>query len=144
MFAFLWFSYMTTGDAFAPMTSQYEGWGRTLDWPWFNLYVHLARGGPLGRYWIGASLLFSRLATACEIPLLRRILVLPVFLHLLLGRRDGPHVVASAGDDPVSDLSRVGTLPRRASHRSEVTLAVLATWNAVLMVAWTLSDVIVT
>jgi hypothetical protein len=145
MFAFLWFSYLTTGDAFAPITSQFEGWGRTIDWPWFNLYIHLASGGPLGRYWIGSSLLFFLASlllvkyryydefwlclcsfiffwSAATIPHSSLRLVTTLFpIYLGLARfLDGRPIAAAA------------------------TLAVLAAWNAVLMAAWTLSDLIVT
>jgi hypothetical protein len=145
MFAFLWFSYVTTGDAFAPMTSQFQGWGRTLDWPWFNLYVHLYDGGPLGRYFIGASLLFF-LASL----LLLKYRYYDEFWFCLCSFV----FFWSAATIPHSSLRLATTLfpiylglARFLDGRpfaAAATIAVLAAWNAALMVAWTLSDVIVT
>ena len=143
--AFYWFAYLTTGDPFTTLTTQFEGWGRALDWPWFNVYFLLARGGVFGRYWMGASLLFFLASlllvryryydefwfcfcsfvffwSAATVPysLLRFVTILfPIYLGL--GRFLDERPVAAAG-----------------------TLATMAAWNAALMVAWTMSDVIVT
>jgi Mannosyltransferase (PIG-V) len=145
LFAFYWFAYFTTGDPLTPLTTQSEGWGRALDWPWFNAYILLARGGMLGRYWMGSSLLFFAASlllvkfryydefwfcfcsfvffwSAATVPnsLLRFVTILfPIYLGLARFL-DGRPVEAAS------------------------TLAALAAWNAALMVAWTLSDVIVT
>jgi hypothetical protein len=143
--AFYWFVYLTTGDPFTTLTTQYEGWGRALDWPWVNVYFLLARGGVFGRYWMGASLLFFLASlllvryryydefwfcfcsfvffwSAATVPysLLRFVTILfPIYLGL--GRFLDERPVAAAA-----------------------TFAAMAAWNAALMVAWTLSDVIVT
>ena len=145
LFAFYWFAYLATGDPFTSLTTQSQGWGRALDWPWFNVYIQLARGGVFERYWMGTSLLFFLASlllvryryydefwfclcsfvffwSAATVPysLLRFVAVLfPIYLGL--GRfLDGRPVAAAA------------------------VLAAMAAWNAALMVAWTLSDIIVT
>ncbi len=144
LIAFYWFAYLTTGDPWTSLTTQYEGWGRSLDWPWFNGYLLLARGGPFGRYWMGSSLLFFLASlllvkyryydefwfcfcsfmffwSAATIPdsLLRFVMILfPVYLGLARFL-DGRPIAAA------------------------LTLAGLASWNAALMVAWTLKDSIV-
>lgn len=56
LLAFLWFSFLTTGDAFAWPNSQREGWYRTIDWPWFTLGMVLTYGDALARYWVVSSL----------------------------------------------------------------------------------------
>jgi hypothetical protein len=145
LFAFYWFAYLATGDPFTPLTTQFEGWGRALDYPWFNAYILLARGGMFERYCMGSSLLFFAASlllvkyryydefwfclcsfvffwSAATIPhsLLRFVAILfPIYLGLARFL-DGRPVAAAA------------------------TLTVLSAWNAALMVAWTLTDVIVT
>jgi Mannosyltransferase (PIG-V) len=144
LLAFYWFAYMTTGDPWTPLTTQFEGWGRALDWPWLNAYVLLARGGTIGRYCMGSSVLFFLASfllvkyryydefwfcfcsfiffwSAATIPdsLLRFVTMLfPVYLGLARFL-DGRPIAAA------------------------VTLAALAAWNATLMVAWTLKDLVV-
>jgi hypothetical protein len=138
MMAFFWFSYLTTGDAFASITSQYEGWGRTIDWPWFNIFVYLAHGGALARYWIGSSLLFFIASL-----LLLKYRYFDEFWFCLFSFI----FFWSAASIPHSMMRLVSTLfpvylglarfvegrPRAAG----AVIAMLAIWNAMLMSAWT-------
>jgi Mannosyltransferase (PIG-V) len=143
LFAFYWFAYLTTGDPFTSLTTQAEGWGRSLDWPWSNIHVLLGHAGMLGRYWMGSSLLFFLASlllvkyryydefwfclcsliffwSVATIPdsLLRFVMILfPIYLGLARFL-DGRPIAAA------------------------VTLAALAAWNGALMVAWVLSDII--
>jgi len=58
LFAFWWFSYLSTGDAFASMTTNREGWYKTLDWPWSNIILALTHPEHHSRYFMAASLVF--------------------------------------------------------------------------------------
>jgi hypothetical protein len=62
LFAFWWFSYLATGDAFATMTTNREGWYKTIDWPWTNMMLALIHPGYNSRYFMVSSLVFFGLS----------------------------------------------------------------------------------
>jgi len=56
LFAYWWFCFLTTGDAFAQKTTLVHGWYWAMDWPWRNLAHHLT-GSSIDRFWAWGSLL---------------------------------------------------------------------------------------
>ncbi len=67
LFAFWWYCFLTTGDAFAQATSALHGWGWAADFPWRNLAANLTSAHPIGWFWVVCSLL----AGAFSLALLR-------------------------------------------------------------------------
>lgn len=56
LFAFLWFNFSFSGDAFAMTSTVAHGWGWNSDWPWANLRAHLLNDAQT-RWWALSSLL---------------------------------------------------------------------------------------
>jgi hypothetical protein len=68
LFAFWWFSMLTTGDAFAQKSTMVHGWHWVFDWPWQNIANRLLGYDFSAQYFIVASLVMF----AASLLLLRR------------------------------------------------------------------------
>jgi hypothetical protein len=145
LFAFLWYSFYATGDAFAFATTNRVGWHRSIDWPWFNLEMHGLYGGWLGRYWVAASLLFFGLSL-----LLLRYRFFPEFVFCFAS-----FILFWSGATIPLALLRFAIVlfpiyigmaralegrPRLAA----LTVLLFAVWNGFLMTQWALNAVITT
>lgn len=68
LFAFWWFSMLTTGDAFAQKSTMVHGWQWVFDWPWNNIVNQLSGKDFHAQYFMVASLVLF----AASLTLLRR------------------------------------------------------------------------
>ena len=57
LFAYWWYCFLKTGDAFAQKSTAFHGWGRGLEFPWVNLF-NFFRMGFDSIFWTLGSLLF--------------------------------------------------------------------------------------
>ncbi len=64
LFAFWWYCFLTTGDAFAQATTALHGWGWAADFPWRNLAAHLTSDHPVYWFWTVCSLLAGAFSLA--------------------------------------------------------------------------------
>ncbi len=142
LFAFWWYCFLTTGDAFAQATTALHGWGWTADFPWRNLARHLTSAYPIDRFWVVCSLLAGAFSLAL-LPLKRYeefLLCLSILLLYWTGMLPNSLLRYSIVLFPI--FIGIASLLERRPLLFWLLLGLSGLLNGFLMTAWTTKNMI--